>query len=599
MTDATVVFILLGVVVGLFVWNRLPVEIVAVGAALTLAALGIITFEQSLAGFGDSTVVFIASLFVVSEAIDSAGVTTWAGQQMVARARGSRTRLVVLMMLVVAALTAIITVNGAVAALIPMVVVVALRQGIAPSKMLIPLAFGAHAGSQLVLTGTPIHILVSDAARDAGEAGFGFFDFSLVGVPLVAGSVLLVVWLGPKLLPDRRSSSIPPDLSDHARTLIEQYSLSDWVDRFTVRPDSDLIGATLDDLSVTLGEDVRIVGAQRGQGILDRTEPLEAGDLVTLRGEDEDLDAFAVEHGLTRKPSATGGTLINASVGVVEAVVPPRSELIGTPVFPGMYSSSGDFVLLGVHRQGTDLDHDVITLEAGDTMLLQGTWGALDRTESSERSVIVVDSPGQLRRQAIPMGRHSVRALVVLGVMIALLATNAVPPAVATLAAAGAMILTGVVGINQAYRSVSWTTVVLVAGMIPISTAVVQTGAADRIAGLLLDVVGNAGPRALLLGLFVITAVLGQLISNMATAMVVIPIAVTAAVDMGVSVRPVMMSITVAAAAAFLTPVATPGNLMVMGPGGYEFKDYWKMGLPMLILFGVASVLLVPVFWSF
>src|SRR5690606_22537097 len=153
-----------------------------------------------------------------------------------------------------------------------------------------------------------------------------------------------------------------------------------------------------------------------------------------------------------------------------------------------------------------------------------------------ERSVIVVDSPGQLRRQAIPMGRHSVRALVVLGVMIALLATNAVPPAVATLAAAGAMILTGVGGINQAYRSVSWTTVVLVAGMIPISTAVVQTGAADRIAGLPLDVVGNAGPRALLLGLFVITAVLGQLISNMATAMVVIPIAVTAAVDMGVSV---------------------------------------------------------------
>src|SRR5690606_1841614 len=148
----------------------------------------------------------------------------------------------------VAALTAIITVNGAVAALIPMVVVVALRQGIAPPKMLIPLAFGAHAGSQLLLTGTPIHILVSYAARESGVAGFGFLDFSLVGVPLVAGSVLLVVWLGPKLLPDRRSSSSPPALSDHARTLIEQYSLSDWVDRFTVRPDSDLIGATLDAL---------------------------------------------------------------------------------------------------------------------------------------------------------------------------------------------------------------------------------------------------------------------------------------------------------------------------------------------------------------
>lgn len=599
MSDITLVYVLLGVVVALFIWNRLPVEIVAVGAALTLAATGVLTFEQSLAGFGDSTVLFIATLFVVSEGIDSAGVTSWVGQQMVARAGDSRTKLLVLMMLVVGGLTALISVNGAVAALIPMVVVVALRMGKSPSEMLMPLAFGAHAGSLLALTGTPVHILVSDAAVEAGEAGFTFFEFAMVGVPIVLGAIGIVVWAGPKVLPKRTAKSIPPDLSDHARTLMTHYSLADWVDRFVLGPDSDLIGATLESAASNLGPEVKVVGAQRKHSILDPHTPFEAGDLLIMRGDDDVLDAFAAENRLTRKLGATGGTLINAEIGVVEVVVPPRSELIGAPVFPGLYTASGDFVVLAIERAGVHMDNDLLTLEAGDTMLLQGTWGALDRASEEERSVIVIDSPGQLRRQAIPMGRTADRALAILVAMVILLATGVVPPAVATLLAAGAMILTGVVGMNQAYRSVSWTTVVLVAGMIPLSTAVVQTGAADQMAGLLLDIVGDAGPYALLAGLFVLTATLGQLISNMATALVVIPIAVTAAVDMGVSVRPVMMSLTVAAAAAFMTPVATPGNLMVMGPGGYEFGDYWRLGLPMLALFGVVAILGVPLIWPF
>jgi di/tricarboxylate transporter len=232
-------------------------------------------------------------------------------------------------------------------------------------------------------------------------------------------------------------------------------------------------------------------------------------------------------------------------------------------------------------------------------MLLQGTWDALDRGIETDRDVLVVDSPTLLRRQAIPLGPRSWWAIAILGAMVVLLATNAVPAVEAALLAAGAMVLTRVVTMQQAYRSISWTTVILVAGMIPLSTAVTQSGVADDIAGVLVDVVGDAGPYALVLGLFLVTAIFGQLISNMATALIVIPIAVTAATDMAISVRPVLMSVTVAAAAAFLTPVATPVNLMVMGPGGYRFGDYWKLGLPMLVLFMGAAVLLVPVFWSF
>jgi di/tricarboxylate transporter len=170
---------------------------------------------------------------------------------------------------------------------------------------------------------------------------------------------------------------------------------------------------------------------------------------------------------------------------------------------------------------------------------------------------------------------------------------------VAGLLAACAIVLLGVLSVEQSYRAISWTTVILVAGMIPLSTAMQESGAAAKLADGLVQIVGDAGPYALLVGLFVLTATLGQLISNMATALIVIPVAVSAAADMDVSAKPVLMSVTVAAAASFLTPVATPANLMVMGPGGYRFGDYWKLGLPLLVLFGVVATLLVPVFWSF
>jgi di/tricarboxylate transporter len=199
----------------------------------------------------------------------------------------------------------------------------------------------------------------------------------------------------------------------------------------------------------------------------------------------------------------------------------------------------------------------------------------------------------------VPLGRGAKRAIAVLVAMVIVMATGAIPTAMAGLLAAGTLVVLGVVSIDHAYRAVSWTTVLLVAGMLPLSAAMVQTGAADQLAGRLLDVVGDASPHLLLAAIVVVTAVLGQLISNTATALVVIPVAVSAAADLDVSTRPLLMGIAVAAAASFLTPVATPANLMVMGPGGYRFGDYWKLGLPLLALFAAAAILLVPVIWSF
>jgi len=383
-----------------------------------------------------------------------------------------------------------------------------------------PLAFAAHAGGLLVLTASPVNVVVSEAADDAGVGAFGFFEFALVGLPLLAGSVAIVVLFGERLLPTRAPRAIKRDFSAHARTLVEQYGLD-------VEPER----------------------------------------------------------------------LLTRGRGVAEVVIPPRSGLAGETAFPGMVTESGDLVVLAIQRGEEDLVGET-TLAVGDTLLLKGTWGALDE-HLDDPDILVVDEPDQVRRQVAPLGSSARLTLLVVGAMVVLLATGVAPPAVSGLLAACAIVVTRVLTIEQAYRGIQWTTVILVAGMLPLSTAMTQTGAANELADGLVDVVGDRGPRALLLGLVLLVLVLGQLISNMATALIVIPIAVSAAAELDVSAKPVLMAVCVAAAAAFITPVATPANLMVMEPGGYRFGDYWKLGLPMLALFALVAVLLVPVIWSF
>lgn len=527
MSHVTITLVVLGATVVLFVVNRFPPEVVAIGAALALYAAGVLSSDQVVSGFGDPAVAFIASLFVVSEGLDASGVTAWAGQKLIAHAGASPRRLLVSMLGLVAVASALITPNGSVAALLPVGVVMAMRVNRPPSTFLMPLAFSASAGSLLALTGSPVNVIVSEAASASAHRGFGFLSFALAGIPLVVGTVAICALLGDRLLPRRKARTISPNLSQHARVLVDQYAIS-----------SDVI----------------------------------------------DHDRLPDE-------------LITREAGVAEVVIPPRSELLGEMVFPGMVTTSGDLVVLAVQRNGEDRDGDT-KLAVGDTLLLQGAWGALDEN-LEDPEVLVVDQPDAVRRQAVPLGPGAVPAILILLAMVVLLATGAVPPFVASLLAACAMVVLRVVTVEQAYRSVSWTAVVMIGAMFAVSLAIKDSGAAERIARGLVDTVGAAGPHVLLFGLFVLTATFGQLISNTATALIVIPIAVSAATELGVSPRPVLMSVAVAAAASFLTPIATPANLMVMEPGGYRFGDYWKLGLCLMALFFVVSTLLVPVIWSF
>jgi di/tricarboxylate transporter len=522
MSDVTITFAVIAAIVALFIWGRLPVEVVAVGAALVLWATGILTLPEALAGFGDSTVLFIAALFVVSDSLEATGVTAWAGQRLVALSGTSGIRLLVLAMVACAALTAIITVNAAVAALLPVVVVAAIRLKRPPSKLLIPLVFGAHAGSQLALTGSNVNILVADAALEYGGQGFEFFEFAFAGVPLLVGTVAIVALGAERLLPVRKPRTISADLSLHARTLIGQYGL--------------------------------------GEG------------------------------------AAAASIAFNREIGLAEMLIPPRSPFIGERVSRGMQTEDGDLVVAAIQRRGEDVDE--VELAPGDALVFQGPWAALE-ARAADPGVLPVDHPELVRRQAIALGLRAWEAILILVGMVVLLVTGVVPPAVAGLLAAGLSIVLGLVSMDGAYRAINWTTVVLVAALLPLSTAMFKTGAAELVGAALIDIVGPLGPYGLLAGLFVVTAIFGQLISNTATALIMIPVGVAAASELGVDVRPVLMSLSVAAGAALLTPVATPVNLIAMGAAGYRFGDYWKLGLIVMVVFFLVSVFVVPVFWPF
>lgn len=515
---ATMLILVLAIVA--FASNRLPLGIIAIGVSVSLYLTGVLSLSDSLAGFGDPTVLFIAALFVVSEALDATGVTAWAGKMVIARAGTRRIVLVVVLSLLAAAITALITPNGAVAALVPLVVVVAARARVATSQLLLPLAFAAHAGSMLLLTGTPVNMIVSQYAADHGGRALAFVEPALVGIPLVIGTVLILAIFGKKLLPERGGTAIPTDLAEYAQTVTTDYSLA----------------------------------------------RLDAG-------------------------------LMDAQTGITEVVIPPRSPLIGTRIGIGMATPSGDLVVLAARRGDEHIREAKIELLAGDILLLQGAWDDLERhTEGPD--VLVVDGPSTLRR-AVPMGKGAGKAIGILGFLVVLLATGIVPPAIAALVAACLLILTRTVSVSQAYHAINWTTVVLIAGMIPLSTAVLSTGAADLMAGWLLDTVGDTGPRVALAALVILTIALGQFISNTATVLILAPVAVAVAMALELSVMPFMVALAVAGAASFLTPIATPANLMVLGPGGYRFGDYWKLGLPLAVLFALVAVFYVPVIWPF
>lgn len=519
MDPITVTFlVLLGAIV-LFMTNVLPAPLTAMLVALTLFLTGTLPLEDALGGFGDPVIVYLASLFVISAALEGTGVTAWAGQWLLRHVGEKPLTVTTALMLLCAVFTAFISVDGAVASLVPVGVMLATRIGSAPSKLMMPLAFSAHAASMLTLLGTPLNVIVSEFAQEGGARGFGFFEFGIVGVPLLAGTVAITLLIGNKVLPDKTPEGAPADLSRYAQTLSEQYGV----------------------------------------------------DMAHTR--------LSYEHGVT------------------EVVVAPRSALVGSEVFPGMRTDQERLMIVGVQRSGRTL-HERSRLRSGDVVLVRGTWDDLAH-RATLPGIMPVNVPEAVRSQAAALGPRAYVALAVLAAMSIVLAVDVLPAAVVVAIAAVILVGCRILTVDQAQRSVSLPTIVVVAGMIPLSTAIRTTGAGDLIAKTLLRMFGGGSPWVLLVALVVVVMILGQFVSNLATVLIVAPVALTVASSAGVSPLPFLMAIDVAAAAAVMTPIANTANLMVQGPGGYRFGDFWKLGLPLWLFFGLMAVLVVPLVWHF
>jgi di/tricarboxylate transporter len=616
------------VTIVLFIWGRWHPDLVAVGSLLALYLFGVVDLNEAFSGFANATVVLIASLFIVGEGLSRTGATAYFGDKLIGAARGNALRLLVLSMAATAVLSGFISNTGTVATLMPAVVLASWGVRKVPSGYLIPIAFAANAGGLLTLTGTPPNIVVTDALRGAGFRAFGFFEFALIGIPLLIVAVAYTATIGRRLLPTRRSGDAPPMLDEEMDELADLYSLDGDLYRMRVRKPSPLIGSSLresdlgrrfsisvlqiephpdepnlleQNLPAPVRERMEAMTAEP-PALPDPDQTINYNDVLIVSGTPARAHELEVVMQLGVLPIDDAGQelgeLLSQEIGIAEVLLTPRSSYIGKVVSHGAVGKTFGVVILGL-RRGDRVLPTTEPLKFGDALLVRGTWEAIRTIADEQRNFVVVGQPEEIASQVTELNAKSWLSIGILVAMVALMVTGLVPVVIASMLAAGAMMLTGCLTRTQAYRAISWSTVILIAAMIPMAVALESTGGAQLIADGLVDTLGRLGPVPMLAGVFLVTTAFSQVISNTAAAVLMVPIVLGAAAGLGVSPHPLMMGLAVGASSAFLTPIGTAPNLMVMAPGGYRFTDYAKVGAPLLALFLVVSLILIPILWPF
>ena len=603
MSDPVIVILTVVAMVALFIWDRLPPILVALAMALSFYFTGILTAFEAISGFGDSIVILIAGLFIISASLEAAGITAWASQKIIVVSGGNEFKAMLAMFAIGACLGAVIGFMAAVAALIPVCVLLAARLKIPSSQIMIPMAFVIYAASMLTLLGTHLNMIAYGQIQELGET-IGMFEFAVIGIPLLIGTSAIMLLTRNRLLPHRNGESMPQDFSNYAQTLVEYYRLDSDFHRLRIRDTSPLIGKPVESVSLAEFPGLKLKAIQDPTTNAPTTRnELSAGDYLLIRGDAREAAAFAQQMELAFRDddeteSAADNALFGAHSGLAEVVIPPRSEFIGRAAFPGMATPMGDLLILAIERGDQLLDLSPTELRAGDKLLLQGTWAALDKRLATPQ-VLVINSPDLVRRQAVALGPGSRPALVILALMIALLAFNVFPPVITVLTCAGLMFVFGVITPKKAFAAVDWEATLLLGAILPVSLAMQHTGVDQMIGNGAVELVGDYGPLAVLAALFLVTATLTQLMGNTATVVIMLPPGIAAAAVMGVSPMPMILTIVTAAMSAFLTPVSTPNNLMIQAPGGYRFGDFWKIGSVTMIWWFIVAMVVIPWWWKF
>ena len=601
-TDLAIVLGLLGLAIAMFVLNRPRSDGVGMLVLLALPLTGILTVPEALAGFSDPSVIMIAALFVLGEGLVRTGIARRLGDGLVARAGGSSARLLVMLMLIVAALGSVMSSTGVVAIFIPVVLRICARLRIAPGQLMMPLCFAALISGMLTLVATAPNLVVHSELQREGLAGFGFFSFTPFGLPVLLLGILYMLlvrhWLAAPMAEDPAGTGHPT-----FQELVEDYGLDGRTHRLRLAAGSPLAGRSLKALRLRARHGLNVMAVERslrfGADLLDPSDDLmlQPGDrlLVDLQAGETALQALCAPLGLTPMPLAGLDPASRPrAVGLVEVLVTPGSGLRGKSVLEAGLRSRRGLTVIGLRRGLHRFDRDFLQerLQAGDSLLLVGPWKELRRSQQGRPDFLLLNQPADLEEPP-PAADRAPQALLSLAVVVLLMVTGLVPHVQAALIGCLLMVALGCIDLDGAYRSIHWQSIVLIVGMLPFAVALQRTGGVALAAEALVRLAGGAGPAVLLASLFTATAVIGLFISNTATAVLMAPIAIATARELGMSPYPFAMIVALAASSAFMTPISSPVNTLVLGPGRYRFGDFVRVGVPFTVLVMLVSVMLV------
>ena len=617
---ATLIILLVSAI--LFVSGKVRSDLVAICALLALLLCQVLTPAEGLSGFSNTTVIMMVGLFIVGGGIFQTGLANMIGSKVMALAGKSELRLFLLVMIVTSAIGMFVSNTGTVALMLPIVVSMAAAAGTSSRRLLMPLAFASSMGGMMTLIGTPPNLIVSDTLASAGYQPLGFFSFLPVGiVTLVVGILYLLP--ATKALAPKGKAKEKGKSGKSFDELVQEYGVTDNLFRVHLKnAASEAVGKTVVDLDIYRQYGINVLELRRssGQNRFVRTvnqklaSPdlvLKQGDVLYLSGSLEMVQKFAEDYSLRLLDIHTDeieGSSSNASmdfydIGVAEILIMPTSSMINRTIIDAGFRSKFNVNVLGIRRKKDYLLQELgsVKMHEGDVLLVQGAWSDIARMKKESTNWVVLGEPLK-EASKVTLDYKAPIAAVIMITMIVMMVVESIPvaPVTSVLLAAVLMVITGCVrSVEAAYKTINWQTIVLFAAMLPMSIALEKTGVSEMISGAIVTGLGTSGPRVLLAGIYAATSLMTIFISNTVTAVLMAPIALQCAVQIGADPVSFMFAVTVAASMCFASPFSTPPNALVMSAGQYTFMDYVKVGLPLQILMGVVMVIVLPMLFPF
>lgn len=612
----TLTFIILIATVILFVTNRVRADLVAVMALLAFVIFEILTPAEALAGFANSVVIMIAALFVVGAGILRTGLAGMAGNLLLKWSGDRELRLFILLLVIVASVGAFMSNTGTVALMLPIVVSVAMSIQVSPSKFLMPLSYIASMSGLMTLIASPPNLIVSQILVDNGYPKLGFFTITPIGIIATITVIIYLVIVRNKLLPnDQKRTQTNAGYKLSPQKLAKEYALHDKLFCVTVPIGSRIVGKRLAEMKLPATYHIYIMKIQRhatdGINLLSMTYQeiagpstvLQEGDILYIQGHMEDVERFVDNYQLLLEASSDEQVedLISKKIGVAEVLLTPQSRLINETVRKTGFREKYNLNIIGINRKGDYLLRDMAEqrLRFGDAILVQGTWDDIDLLSRETQDVVVVGQPKEHAGVAAATGKAPI-AGAIMALMVGLMVFEVFDAVISVLIGAVLMIVTGCLrNMDDAYSKMNFESIVLVAAMLPMATALEKTGGMVILSDGIIQVLGKYGPYGVLVGIYLLTVIFGQFVSNTATAVLFAPIAMTAAMTMDANPYTFMIAVAAAAGMAFATPIASPTNSLVLTAGGYKFMDFVRVGVPLQVIMFIVMMLVIPLLFPF